>query len=200
MSSKHALSPQAHHDRQVAAWLLLCAAVVFGMILLGGVTRLTNSGLSMVEWHVVTGIVPPLSQAAWQAEFVKYQQTPEYQKVNAGMSLEGYQAIYYREYIHRMLGRLTGLVYVVPLFVFLVAGMIPRQKIKIYLLIGLFFAAQGFMGWYMVQSGLIDRPSVSHYRLTAHLLLALLILALCFWTGLTNTLGPKPEKFYEPLG
>jgi cytochrome c oxidase assembly protein subunit 15 len=182
------------NSRILSIWLFIVCFFVAVMVVFGGYVRLTRSGLSMVEWHVVTGIIPPLSQEAWQAKFVKYQQTPEYQKVNAGMSLEGYQAIYYREYIHRMLGRLTGLVYVVPLFVFLFAGMIPRQKLKIYLLIGLLFAAQGFMGWYMVQSGLIDRPSVSHYRLTAHLLLALLILALCFWTGLTNALGPPATR------
>jgi len=182
------------NSKILSIWLFTVCFFVAVMVIFGGYVRLTRSGLSMVEWHVVTGIFPPLGQEAWQTEFVKYQQTPEYQKVNAGMSLEGYQAIYYREYIHRLLGRLTGLVYVAPLFIFLIAGMIPGRKKKIYLLIGLLFAAQGFMGWYMVQSGLIDRPSVSHYRLTAHLLLALLLLALCFWTALTNALGPPATK------
>lgn len=176
-------------NKTLSIWLFTTCIFITMMVIYGGYVRLTRSGLSIVEWQVVTGMIPPLTQDAWQAEFELYQQTPEYQKVNTGMSLDAYKSIYYREYIHRLLGRLTGLIYVVPLFIFLFKGIIPRHKRNIYLLIGLLFAAQGFMGWCMVQSGLIDQPAVSHYRLTSHLLIALLLLGLCFWNGLDHAIG-----------
>ncbi len=178
----------------LSIWLFTVCFFIAMMVVFGGYVRLTRSGLSIVEWQVVTGIIPPLGQEAWQAEFELYQQTPEYQKVNAGMSLVAYKAIYYREYFHRMLGRLTGLIYVVPLLIFLFRGIIPRRKRNIYLLIGLLFALQGFMGWYMVKSGLIDQPAVNHYRLTSHLLIALLLMGLCFWNALDHALGTPATK------
>ncbi len=185
-------------NKILSIWLFVLCGFIILMTTFGGFVRVTRSGLSMVEWHVVTGIIPPLGEAAWQATFEKYQQTPEYQKINSGMSLTAYKAIYYREYIHRLLGRLTGLMYVLPLAFFLIVGLIPLRKSLIYLLIGLLFALQGLMGWYMVKSGLVNQPHVSHYRLTAHLLLALTLLTLCFWVGLNRAIGfVKPKSLAD---
>ena len=168
-------------DRIVAGWLIAVSTLIVAMVVYGGWVRLTRSGLSIVEWNVVAGILPPLSEDAWKMEFAKYRSTPEYQKVNAGMSLTAFRDIFFREYIHRLLGRITGLAYVLPLFVFLVKGWLPRRQIPILLGIGLLFALQGLLGWFMVQSGLVDQPQVSHYRLTLHLLAALALFAACLW-------------------
>jgi cytochrome c oxidase assembly protein subunit 15 len=171
--------------RPIATWLFAVAALVALMVVIGGLTRLTESGLSMVEWKPITGWLPPLSEAAWMAEFEKYKQFPEYQKVNIGMTLEGFQNIYWLEYIHRLLGRIIGLAFAIPMIVFWIRGRIPagmkRHLIAMFLLGG----AQGALGWFMVQSGLVDHPDVSHYRLTAHLGLALLIFAYLLWGGLS---------------
>lgn len=170
--------------RAVAYWLLGVAALVFLMVVVGGATRLTGSGLSMVDWRPVTGVLPPLTEAAWQAEFAQYQESPEYKLVNMGMTLEAFKGIFYWEWGHRLLGRIIGLAFAVPLLVFWLgkkvpAGYLPR-------LVGLFFlgGSQGLLGWYMVQSGLVDEPAVSHYRLTAHLSLALVIYSALVWTAL----------------
>ena len=179
----HALSQQAQHDRQVAAWLLLCAAVVFGMILLGGVTRLTHSGLSMVEWKPLMGTIPPLSEQAWQETFDKYKQFPEYQKINRGMSLGDFKYIFMFEYLHRVLGRLIGVLFLLPYLYFLARGRLrPGLSPKLALLFVL-GGLQGLLGWYMVKSGLVDDPHVSQYRLTAHLGLAVLIYAYMLWVA-----------------
>ena len=167
--------------KPVACWLAIVCVLIVVLIAFGGYVRLSRSGLSMVEWHVITGAVPPISETQWAVEFEKYKQSPEYQKINRNMSLDQYKTIYYNEYTHRMLGRIAGLVFVIPLLIFLIRRTIHWKRAGIYYFIGLLFALQGFMGWYMVQSGLVDRPSVSHYRLTIHLLLALLLLCLCFW-------------------
>lgn len=168
-------------NKIVALWLLAVSCLIVVMVLLGGWVRLTRSGLSMVEWHVATGVVPPLGAEAWNEVFSKYRQTPEYREINVDMSLEQFKRIYYREYSHRILGRLTGLSFVVPLFVFLVRGTLPWRRAPAYLAIGILFALQGLVGWLMVASGLIDQPQVSHYRLTLHLLCALALLAACLW-------------------
>ncbi|HUI33903.1 MAG TPA: COX15/CtaA family protein [Stellaceae bacterium] len=170
--------------RPVAVWLLVCCAMIFAMVVIGGVTRLTWSGLSIPEWHPVTGIVPPLSAADWQAEFAKYQQTSQYRLLNAGMSITDFKTIYLWEYVHRLWGRLIGFVYLLPFIYFLVRRRIPRQLI--WPLAGIFAlgGCQGALGWYMVESGLADRIEVSQYRLTAHLALALAIYAATLWTAL----------------
>lgn len=166
---------QAGAERRVGRWLLACCALVFAMVLLGGLTRLTESGLSIVEWKPVTGVLPPLSEAAWSAEFDKYRATPEYQKVNAGMSLQAFQRIWWMEYSHRLLGRLIGVAFLAPFLWFLARGQVPA-RLRVHLwLVFLLGGAQGAVGWYMVKSGLVDRPDVSQYRLAAHLGLALLI-------------------------
>mgnify|MGYP000226221240 FL=1 len=169
------------NDRWVVRWLEACAVVIFGMILLGGVTRLTDSGLSMVEWQPIMGIVPPLNEADWQEAFDKYKQFPEYQKINRGMDMAAFKLIFMYEYLHRVLGRLIGLMFFLPLVFFAARGMVrPGLMPK---LLGLLFlgGCQGLLGWYMVQSGLIDRPDVSQYRLTAHLGLAVAIYAAMVW-------------------
>ena len=172
---------QPHHDRQLALWLLACAVVIYGMILLGGVTRLTESGLSMVEWRPIMGILPPVGEAAWLEVFEKYRQFPEYQKINAGMSLDEFKVIFMYEYLHRVLGRLIGLFFFVPLVVFALRGVIRPGLMPKLLLLFVLGGCQGLLGWYMVQSGLVDRPSVSQYRLTAHLGLAVALYAAIVW-------------------
>jgi heme a synthase len=162
-------------ERRIGVWLLACCVLVFAMVLLGGLTRLTESGLSIVEWRPVTGIVPPLSEAAWAEEFAKYQATPEYQKVNRGMSLAAFQRIWWMEYSHRLLGRLIGAAFLLPFLWFLARGQVPARLKGHLWLVFLLGAAQGAVGWYMVRSGLVDRPDVSQYRLAAHLGLALVI-------------------------
>jgi len=175
------LTEQNRYDRQVASWLLLCAVVILGMIVLGGVTRLTNSGLSMVEWKPLMGIVPPLSEQAWQETFDKYRLFPEYQKVNRGMSLEDFKSIFMFEYLHRVLGRLIGLLFFLPLVYFAVRGRIRQGVLPKLVLLFFLGGCQGLLGWYMVKSGLVDNPRVSQYRLTAHLGLAVAIYAYMLW-------------------
>jgi len=178
------LPDQARYDRQVAGWLLFCAAVVFGMILLGGVTRLTGSGLSIVEWQPIMGAVPPLSEQAWQAAFDQYKAYPEYQQVNLHMDLTGFKYIFMYEYLHRLLGRLIGVLFFCGLLYFawrrdLRPGLMPHLVV-LFVLGGL----QGLLGWYMVKSGLVANPRVSQYRLTAHLGLAVIIYAYMLWLAL----------------
>ena len=171
-------------NRQLAIWLLAVSALIVVLVVYGGWVRLTRSGLSIVEWNVVTGVVPPLSAADWESEFAKYRQTPEYQLVNYGMELDEFKFIYYMEFGHRLLGRIAGLLFVLPLLYFLCRRAIPRAHIPAYLGIGLLFALQGLVGWLMVKSGLDDRPQVSHLRLTLHLCCALALLAACLWQAL----------------
>lgn len=171
-------------ERVIAGWLLTVCLAVFCMVVVGGITRLTGSGLSMVDWRPVLGIVPPLSEAAWQAAFDAYRQYPEYQQVNRGMTLAEFRFIFFWEYGHRLLGRLVGLLYVVPLLLFWWRGWLDG-RLKVLLLVGLLLGGgQGLLGWYMVQSGLVDMPRVSHYRLAAHLSLALLVMVWLFWIAL----------------
>jgi cytochrome c oxidase assembly protein subunit 15 len=171
-------------QRPVAIWLLICCAMIFVMVVIGGITRLTWSGLSITEWQPVSGIVPPLSAAEWTAEFAKYQQTTQYKSLNAGMGLAEFRTIYLWEYVHRLWGRLIGLVYALPFLYFLIRGRIPRRLAGPLAGIFALGAAQGVLGWWMVESGLADRIEVSQYRLTAHLALALVIYALTLWTAL----------------
>jgi len=177
--------------KAVGVWLLIVALLVFAMVIVGGLTRLTDSGLSMVEWRPVTGWLPPLSDAAWLAEFEKYRAFPEYQKINRGMSLDEFKFIYYWEYGHRLFGRVIGLAFALPFLWFLVTGRIGRALAPRLVLLFALGGAQGALGWFMVKSGLVDHPDVSHYRLTAHLGLAVVILAALVWTAL-DILRPRP--------
>ena len=168
----------------VALWLLACCAMIFAMVVIGGITRLTESGLSITEWRPVTGVLPPLSEAEWHFEFARYRQTPEYREINAGMTLGEFKTIYWWEYLHRLWGRLIGAVFLLPLIWFVmrgqVRGRLAWRMAGIFVLGGL----QGGLGWYMVQSGLADRVDVSPYRLAAHLGLAVIIYALILWAAL----------------
>ena len=171
-------------DRAVGVWLLVCCFLVFAMVVLGGVTRLTGSGLSMVRWAPLSGAIPPITAAAWKAEFSHYQQSPEFQKVNHQMTVNEFKTIFYVEYFHRLLGRVIGLVFLVPFLVFLWRGRIPRPLIPKLSLVFVLGGLQGLLGWYMVKSGLVDVPRVSPYRLTAHLIVAVAIYGYLFWTAL----------------
>ncbi|MCP4139486.1 MAG: heme A synthase [Chloroflexi bacterium] len=176
-------------NRAVMIWLSAFAFIVAFLVVFGGFVRLTRSGLSIVEWNPVSGTFPPIGEEAWQDEFSKYQLTPEFQKVNKDMTLESYQRIFYVEWTHRLLARLAGLFYAIPVFFFLIKGYIPRKEFGIYFLMGLLFIGQAFMGWFMVASGLVDRPEVSHIRLTLHLLLALALFGLSLWVSFGHRFG-----------
>lgn len=186
--------------RSVATWLFVCAGFVLAMVVIGGLTRLTRSGLSIVEWKPITGVLPPLSHDAWLAEFARYQASPEGRLVNHAMDLAGFQRIFYVEWAHRLLGRVTGVVVLVPFVWFLVSGAL--RGVRALRVAGIFVLGglQGLAGWFMVASGLVDRPHVSHLRLALHLDLALLIFALLLWAALdevfglrTASLAPRPR-------
>lgn len=165
----------------VAVWLAVCCAMVFVMVVLGGVTRLTESGLSITEWKPLLGWIPPVTADAWQQAFEKYQASPEYQQINAGMTLAQFKAIFWIEYAHRLWGRLIGLVFALPFAAFALTGRIEKRLIPQFAAIFVLGALQGGLGWFMVKSGLIDRPSVSPVRLAAHLLLAFAIYGYMVW-------------------
>lgn len=170
--------------RAVGWWLVAVAAMVFVMVAIGGMTRLTESGLSITEWQPIAGTLPPLSDADWQALFAKYKQSPQFQKTFPDLTLAGFKEIFWLEYIHRLWGRLIGVVFLVPLLWFWIRGRIPKGYGPA--LVGLFVLGglQGAVGWLMVASGLVDRPAVSHYRLAIHLGLAIVIYAALLWTAL----------------
>lgn len=181
----------------VSNWLFAVAALVFAMIIVGAITRLTESGLSIVEWKPLIGTIPPLNEAQWHAVFEQYKNTPEFQKKNFWMDLDDFKKIFFWEWLHRLMGRMIGLAFAIPYLVFMLTKKIPpAYRLKLF---GLFVLGglQGLMGWYMVMSGLVDRPSVSHYRLAAHLSLALLILVLLFWNALA--LRAIPRRPHRPL-
>ena len=187
-------TPGPARDRAVAAWLLACCALVLAMVVIGGITRLTHSGLSIVEWQPIAGALPPLGEDEWQEIFRKYRQTPEYRKVNQGMNLAEFKGIFWWEYVHRLLGRLIGAAFLLPFLWFALRGRLAHglapKLLGIFLLGGL----QGAMGWYMVASGLVDDPRVSHFRLTAHLGIAFLIYAAMLWIALDLIYPRAPRE------
>ncbi|MBL4867337.1 MAG: COX15/CtaA family protein [Pseudomonadales bacterium] len=174
---------QRNNDRQIAIWLLFCAGAIFCMVILGGATRLTHSGLSMVEWKPVVGVIPPLGESAWQETFEKYKQFPEYKSVNLHMSLKDFKSIFYFEYFHRLLGRLIGVLFLLPFLYFLARGMIKKPLIPRLIVMFILGGLQGVLGWYMVKSGLVKDPQVSQYRLTAHLAAAVAIYVYILWVA-----------------
>ena len=176
--------PVSIRPRAIANWLLSVAGLVFVMIVVGGITRLTESGLSITRWEPVTGAIPPLGEADWEAAFALYRDSPQYQQVNRGMTLADFKFIYFWEYIHRLLGRLIGLAFALPLLWFAVKRAIPKGygwKLVALLLLG---GLQGAIGWWMVASGLVDEPEVSHVRLAVHLLMALAIFGALIWVAM----------------
>lgn len=182
-------------QRPLAIWLFTCCFFILLMVAIGGLTRLTESGLSITEWKPIHGILPPLSEASWQEEFFKYQQSPEYLKKNLGMSLSEFKGIFWLEFIHRLVGRLTGFIFFIPLVYFIIKQQIQKQLglrlFGIFTLGGL----QGVIGWYMVKSGLRDTPHVSQYWLAFHLGMAVLIYGLVLWSGLSQVRSKKLEVF-----
>lgn len=175
---------EAKARTRVGVWLAIMSALILTMVMVGGATRLTESGLSMVDWAPVTGFVPPLSEAAWMTEFSKYQTSPEYKLVNRSMTLGEFKTIYHWEFWHRNLGRFLGVAFLVPLLVFLFKRQLPAVMTPRLAALFVLGGAQGALGWYMVKSGLVNEPAVSHYRLAAHLSLALVLFSAVWWTTL----------------
>ena len=189
-------NPSAANNRHIAIWLLIVCALIYTMVVLGGVTRLTRSGLSMVNWHPIAGIVPPLNDQQWQAEFDNYKNYPEYQKLNQGMDLAGFKSIFWFEYAHRLLGRSIGLVFFIGFLWFAIRKQLNRElwpKLATMFVLG---GMQGLLGWFMVKSGLVDRPHVSQYRLTAHLSLAIAIYGYMLWVAIGLLL---PAREFAPV-
>ncbi len=171
-------------NKPVFIWLLVVCVLIFCMVVLGGVTRLTNSGLSMVEWEPIMGIIPPLHEAEWLQTFEKYKQSPEYKKINLGMDMHQFKSIFYFEYAHRVLGRIIGLAFLLPFLYFLIRKKIAWAMAPKMLIMFILGGLQGVLGWYMVKSGLVHNPHVSQYRLTAHLLAAISIYAYILWVAM----------------
>lgn len=179
-------------NKKVVYWLLTGCFLIFVMVLVGGITRLTHSGLSMSDFKLVTDMVPPMTDAQWQKEFEIYQQFPEYQKVNYHFSLEDFKDIYFWEWLHRLLGRVLGLVFLLPFFYFLFTKQFTKPTFYKSLLLLFLGGFQGFLGWYMVKSGLVDNPDVSHFRLAMHLMAAFITFAVTFWVAL-DSIYPEPK-------
>ncbi len=187
-------------NKSVVVWLFSGCVLIFIMVVVGGITRLTNSGLSMTDWHLVTDTFPPLSEAKWEEAFEQYKQFPEYQKINIhnDFTLSDYKYIYFWEWFHRLIGRAIGLVFIVPFFYFLVLKKLDKSTIyKCFILLGL-GSLQGFFGWFMVKSGLIDNPDVSHFRLALHLTTAFITFAYTFWVAL-DLIYPERVKIEKSL-
>ena len=185
-------------DTALLTWLLFCCFLVFSMVILGGVTRLTDSGLSMVDWEPVSGVFLPISDEDWQIEFESYKKSPEYLQINFGMTLSAFKKIFYYEYAHRMLGRLIGVIFGFGFLWFLVRRRLSRRLSLHLALVFLLGGVQGLLGWYMVQSGLVNVPHVSQYRLTAHLGVAIIIYLYLCWLSLSlleNKVASPVTKF-----
>ncbi len=185
--------PHRETDKAVAYWLLSIFGFIALIVIVGGTTRLTQSGLSMVTWRPVTGILPPLSETDWLAAFEEYKAFPQYQKVFSGMSLDEFKRIFFWEYLHRLLGRLVGLLFFVPWVVFVVRRQMSKRMTWLTAVAFVLGGLQGLLGWYMVKSGLVDNPAVSHYRLAAHLCLAFAVAMYVLWLAL-SILRPESEE------
>src|ERR1700722_13560650 len=183
MTARLSDQQEGAHTRAIRLWLYAVAALVLAMVLVGGATRLTESGLSITEWQPVTGTLPPLNETQWQAEFEKYQAIPQYRKLNRGMNLGAFKTIYWWEWTHRLLGRTIGMAFLLPFLWFLWRGWIrPGLRAPLWVIFGL-GALQGAVGWWMVASGLADRVEVSQYRLATHLVLACVVYVALIWTA-----------------
>ncbi len=180
-------------NKKVVYWLFTGCFLIFIMVIVGGITRLTDSGLSMTDYKLITETIPPLNEEAWEAEFERYKQFPEYQKLHSHFELEDFKEIYFWEWFHRFIGRFIGIVFIVPFLYFLFTKQLTTPTIKKSLILFALGAFQGFLGWYMVKSGLVDISAVSHYRLAAHLVTALLTFAFTFWVAL-DLIYPKRES------
>ncbi|MCT4630335.1 COX15/CtaA family protein [Winogradskyella sp.] len=172
------------NNKAVIYWLLTGCILIFIMVIVGGITRLTHSGLSISNYKLISGTIPPMNEVEWNEAFDLYKQYPEYQKLNYGMSLEEFKDIYFWEWIHRVIGRFIGMVFIIPFIYFLIRKRLSKSTITKSVILLIMGGFQGFLGWYMVKSGLVDRPDVSHYRLAAHLTTAFLTFAYTFWVAL----------------
>ena len=171
-------------NKKVVYWLFTGCFLIFVMVIVGGITRLTHSGLSISDYKLISGTIPPLNEEEWIAEFEHYKQFPEYQKLHFHFDLEDFKDIYFWEWLHRFIGRFIGIVFIIPFLYFLVTKQLSRSTIKKSLVLLFLGGFQGFLGWYMVKSGLVDMPAVSHYRLAMHLTTAFLTFAYAFWVAL----------------
>ncbi len=182
-------------DRAVMTWIVVFCGFAAFLVVFGGFVRLTRSGLSIVEWNPVMGVIPPLSQQTWQAEFAKYQLSPEGRLINYDMTLDQYKEIFVIEWFHRIFARIAGFVFAIPFFVFVIKKTIPWREVGLYVVMGILFLAQAILGWVMVSSGLVDQPAVSQYLLAAHLFLALTLIGLALSTALGHHYGfPKEGR------
>ncbi|PCE64264.1 COX15/CtaA family protein [Sediminicola luteus] len=185
--------------KYVIYWLLSGCALIFLMVVIGGITRLTHSGLSISNYKLISGAIPPLNQTEWEAAFELYKQYPEYQKLNYHFTLEDFKSIFFWEWLHRLIGRVIGLVFIIPFLYFLIRKQLTKPTLlKSLVLLGM-GAFQGFMGWYMVKSGLVDRPDVSHFRLAAHLTTAFITFAYSFWVALDLIFPNRKESTFKGL-
>lgn len=188
--------------KPLVIWLFTGCFLIFSMVVIGGITRLTHSGLSMVEWNLVMGAIPPLNEQQWQDAFEKYKQFPEYQRLHYHFTVDDFKSIFWWEYIHRMVGRLIGIVFIIPFLIFWAKGKISKSLMPKLLIIFAMGAFQGFLGWYMVKSGLVDKPFVSHYRLAIHLMAAFITFGFTFWVALGEIYRNEtknPRKSTAPI-
>jgi cytochrome c oxidase assembly protein subunit 15 len=181
-------------NKRVIYWLLTGCALIFIMVIVGGITRLTHSGLSISNYKLISGTIPPTSEVEWEVAFELYKQYPEYKKLNNHFSLQDFKDIYFWEWFHRVLGRFIGLVFILPFLYFLITKQLTKPTIKKAIILLFMGGFQGFLGWYMVKSGLVDRPDVSHYRLAAHLTTAFLTFAYTFWVALDLIFPNRKER------
>lgn len=190
------------NNKPIIVWLLSGCLLLFIMVMVGGITRLTNSGLSMTDWHLVTDTFPPLNEADWQKAFDDYKQFPEYQKINQfkhdGFTLSDYKFIYFWEWFHRFIGRIIGIVFIIPFLYFVITKKLDKPTLKKCFILLAMGGFQGFLGWFMVKSGLIDNPDVSHYRLALHLTFAFITFAYTFWVAL-DLMYPNLQKVNNTL-
>lgn len=181
-------------NKKVIYWLLTGCVLIFIMVVVGGITRLTHSGLSISNYKLISGTIPPMNEAEWVEAFELYKQYPEYQKLNTHFGLEDFKDIFFWEWLHRVIGRFIGLVFFIPFLYFLLTKQLSKPTIKKSIILMTLGAFQGFLGWYMVKSGLVDRPDVSHYRLAAHLTTAFITFAYTFWVAL-DLIFPNRKEF-----
>ena len=181
-------------NRSIGIWLVICAILIGGMVVIGGLTRLTGSGLSITEWDLVMGTIPPLDEGQWEEVFHKYQQSPEYKIVNAGMSLADFKTIFWWEFIHRLLGRVMGFAFLIPFLFFIARRQLTGSQVLRLSVLFVLGGLQGLLGWYMVKSGLVNVPHVSHLRLTAHLTLAFLLFGATLWFALQFFTGSTKHR------
>lgn len=180
------------NNRPIIIWLFIGVLMIATMVIIGGITRLTESGLSMVDWRLVAGTFPPLTEVEWNRVFSDYQKSPEFKELNSNFTLSDFKSIFWWEYIHRLWGRIIGLVFIFPLAWFVFKKMIPKKLVGKLIAIFILGAFQGFLGWFMVKSGLVNEPRVSHYRLAAHLTTAFFAFAFTFWVAI-DLLKPVPK-------